>query len=534
MRNLLLAIAVCVGATLAAHPVEARTIAVTGNDSAAIQAAIAESQPGDTVLVSAGTYAISQTVHPKSQTCVKGDGQEKTVLRFVGDTPSVIVSLAGCEDLELCALALDGAENPNATQGISAGNARRLNLHHLGIRNLVKGPGFGPHGILFSGVNPTGEGGVTDSVIADCHIENIGMGAKYGGGIRLAWGSSGNRVLRNAIADTGRGGIFADNGSTDAVIQANTVTGSGGEGLGIEVWGGCDRAVIEDNRIDHWLSIGGCDYCAARRNVISDKSGAYKFCGIEGIGSYCAITNNTVDGGQKIGLSVSASMAKNYVFWAHNVVRDCNQWGAQFQGEAGGIAYHYLYRCAFQSMPLGQGPVWYPGDEGHGFRTNGNVRHLTFEQCNFSGNARLGLQLGGPGVDCLSFIRCAIKDNKGAAVLGPHGYTALEWIECTAEGNASDDLPQAEPFPQAPPKAAFEAPDSVAVSVPVRFANTSTAAHGKIAAVLWDFDAGAPSTDSSPTYTYDKPGRYCVTLIVWDDAGRASRAEHEVTVTPGA
>ena len=40
------------------------------------------------------------------------------------------------------------------------------------------------------------ERGVTDSRITDCRIENIGVGAEYGGGIRLAWGCVRNQVLR--------------------------------------------------------------------------------------------------------------------------------------------------------------------------------------------------------------------------------------------------------------------------------------------------------------------------------------------------
>ena len=36
---------------------------------------------------------------------------------------------------------------------------------------------------------------------------------------------------------------------------------------GIEVWGGCHRALIEDNRIDHWLSYDSSDGGAARHAV---------------------------------------------------------------------------------------------------------------------------------------------------------------------------------------------------------------------------------------------------------------------------
>jgi len=87
----------------------------------------------------------------------------------------------------------------------------------------------------------------------------------WGAGIRLGHGSSRNRVEDNAISNTGRGGILCNDGSTDLVIRNNTVGGSGGEGLGIELWGGCHRSLVEDNQIDHWLSLDLSDYCAVRR-----------------------------------------------------------------------------------------------------------------------------------------------------------------------------------------------------------------------------------------------------------------------------
>ena len=249
---------------------EPRTHTVSGFDSAALSRAIAESQAGDTVQLPAGTIAITEPIAPRSGTRLVGAGQDKTVVHYAGDKPSVLLILNDRQDCEVASLTLDAQGNANVSQGVAGSNARRLKLHHLTVRNLVKSKTFGPHGFLFAGTNPKRARGVTDSEISDCLIENIALDASFGCGIRFSWGSSRNRILRNTVRNTGRGGIFGDNGSTDLFISGNTVTGSGGEGLGIEVWGGCDRAVIEDNRVDHWLSIGGSDYCATRRNIVSD------------------------------------------------------------------------------------------------------------------------------------------------------------------------------------------------------------------------------------------------------------------------
>lgn len=509
-----------------------KTVVVKGFDLVAIASAIKQSEPGDTVSLPAGIYEVNEAIHPKSLTRLIGAGQGKTIVRFASDKPGVIVNLSNCEDVEVAYLTLDGASNPNAHQGIFAHDARRINIHNVTIQNLVKSKAFGPHGILFTGINPTREKGVTDSIIADCIFENIGIDSKWGAAIRLAWGSSRNRVLRNVIRSTGRGGILCDNGSTDLVIQQNIISGSGlanGEGLGIEVWNGCDRAVIEDNQIDHWLSVGGSDFCAVRRNVISNKSGSYKFCGIELIGSYCVVTDNIVDDGQHIGISVSDKPPKNYVFWGYNIIRNCIQWGAQLQGDGKGIAYHYFYRCKFLNNPVGRA-TWYPGDEGSGFRCLAKTYFVTLEECEISGNGRYGVQLVGGNIDFLSFIRCIIKGNGKAAVFGPEKYTALEWIECIVKSNGNDDLPPAKPFQQKPPKAAFDVPSRVRVGEQVTFVSKSQAVRGDIAMVLWDFNDGVPVNKAIATHTYNRPGKYRVTLVVWDTTGRGARMEQWIKV----
>ncbi len=513
--------------TAAAH---AGTLTVDGLDSAAIAAAIEKSAAGDTVHLPAGTYALTETLRPKSGTRLVGAGADKTILRFAGEKPAALLSLAGCEGVEVTGLALDGAGSANARQGITAYNARRLRLHHLTIRDL--GSGGGPIGIHFNGNNPTRKQGVTDSEIADCLIERIGVDDKWGAGIRMSWGSSRNRVLRNTIRDTGRGGIFGNDGSTDLVIQGNTVTGSRGTGLGIEVWGGCERALIEDNRVDHWLSLDSSGNSAVRRNVISASAGEYKLAGIELVAAnFCVFTDNLVDGGQQIGLSASNKPAKEYCFWRDCIFRGCCQWAAQLQGEAGGMGYQYFYRCKFEGTTVGKGKPAYPGYEGHGFRTNGSTHHLTLEECEFRDNGRYGIQLGGGGVDFLEFLRCRIEGNKGPAVADLRDYTALEWTGCTVAGNGNNALPAAKPFPRPAPTAAFEAPAKARAGRPVHFAGTSKAAQGHIVKVLWDFGDGLPSTDADATHTYAKPGDYRVTLVVWDDAGRAARAERNLRVT---
>ena len=243
------------------------------SDSAAIAAAVAASQAGDTVFFPAGTYLTDDAIRPHSGTSLVGAGRDATIVRYVGTALLPLVELEGQSDVEVAALTLDGGANANAENGIHGANGSGHRLHDLTIRDLVQGAGFGPHGIYFSTA-------VTDSEIRDNLITDMAPGSQWGAGMRISQGSSRNVVMRNVIAVTGRGGVLNDNGSVDLVIRDNVITGSG-VGLGIELFRGCDRAIVEDNAIDHWLSLDTSSYCAVRRNIVSDTTGTIKIIGLD-------------------------------------------------------------------------------------------------------------------------------------------------------------------------------------------------------------------------------------------------------------
>ena len=508
------------------------TVRPDGLDSHAIAAAIDRASPGDTVRLATGTYVLTEPVRPTSGLKVLGAGPGKTRLVYVGRKRAVLVQVQDCHDVEIGEMTLDGNSDPLIGQGIAGSNARRLWIHHVTIRDLVPSPKtFGPHGILLSGVNPTMRRGVTDSRISDCLIENIGVGAKFGGGVRLNWGCVRNVIERLVIRKTGRGGIFGDH-SAELVIRKNRVSGSGGTGLGIEIWGGCPRSVIEDNVIDHWLSVDNSPVSAVRRNVIGTDDGTVKGYGIEVIARDVVVTDNVVTRGAHIGLSLSNKPVKNNVYWGYNRVRDCIQWGAQFQGETGGIARQYFYRCVFEKTVRGDSHARYPRDSGHGFRTNGACRELVFEQCTVRDNGGLGFQFGGKGIEAIALLRCTISGNALAAISPPSPPGVLQIAGCTVRGNGSDRLPAPRRRPGAGPVADFDGPKTIRAGQPVTFRCTSKPGAAKIVERLWDFNHGIPATAEAPSHTFAKAGNYRATLIVWDAAGRGARAEKTLTVLP--
>ncbi|MBU0611576.1 MAG: right-handed parallel beta-helix repeat-containing protein [Armatimonadetes bacterium] len=508
----------------------AAVLPVPPGDVAALTAALTAAQPGDTVQLAAGTYTLTETLKPPTGIKLLGAGMDQTVLHYGGEKPAVMVALTGVNEVEIAQMTLDAQESELVQRPLSAYNCSRLNLHHLAIRNTA--PKNGSPAIHFNGQAKTYQQGVLDSIICDCVIENLGVDSGWGCGVRISWGSSRNQVLRCKIDRTGRGGILTDNRSNDLIARGNTITGSGGTGLGIEIWGGCDRCVVEDNVIDHWLSIGGSDYAAVRRNVVSDKSGITKGYGIEAIGSYGVYTGNLVDDGTQIGLSVSGPMPKDLNYYGDNIFRNCWQWGTQLQGEKGGINYTYLCRCQFSDTILGRGKVSYPGYEGHGFRINGNVQHLVLDQCRMADNGRYGVQLGPPNVDFLSFLGCIITGNKSVAVADLRDYTALEFKDCVVKDNGSDKLPPEKPFPTPPPQAIIVGPAQARAGQTVEFTCRSGALDAPAAQVLWDLGAGAPQTGRRAHLAYAEPGRYLITMVLWAAHGRGVRCEKTVTIGP--
>jgi hypothetical protein len=501
------------------------------DDLAAINAAINDAKAGDTVLLPAGVYRISGMIRAKSGVNIIGAHRDNTVIRYVGSTLSPMIGIDEASDITISTLTLDGTSNNKAAGGITASDSSKLNLSHLKIVNFVPTAAFGPSGVYFST-------GVTQSTIADSIFSNIGVGAEYGSGIRMEHGSSHNQVLRNTINTTGRGGIFGKN-SSDLVIKNNAVSGSGGTGLGIEVQGS-PRALIEDNKIDHWLSVDASPNSAIRRNTVSDKTGSFKFAGLELVNSADVVfSGNTVDGGAKIGISISGSGVKDRVLWKDNVIRSANTWAIQIQGEAGGVRRQFFINNTFADTDNSQPNPLY-NNQGHGVRFNGNVKYVEFHSNTITGNGDLGVQIGGGNIDSLSFVNNTITHNGGSSV-SADPVTNLEWANNTVANNGSNAQLTTSGFAgQSRPTGTVDTdPASLHVGVEATFTlSFADSDGGTLAGVLWDFGHGLPAIGAIVKHTWDEPGTYPVTVVAWDDDGRAMHHTWDVHVSalpdPGA
>ncbi len=491
------------------------------DDSAAINAAIAAAAAGDTVRIPAGSFEIGNAVSAKTGVNLTGNGTASSTLKFIGNTATSLLNLDGVSNVAVSGFTLDGNNSTEASQGIFSQNASKLNLSNLAVQNLGANAGFAPHGVYFSA-------NVTDSTISNSTFSNIGPSSQWGAGIRLGQASARNQILNNTITNTGRGGILCDNGSSDLIIRNNTITGSGktAEGLGIELWSGCDRSIVEDNKLDHWLSVDSSNNLAVRRNVISDNTGTYKWTGIELVDAHDNIfTDNTVDGGAQIGISESGSGAKERIFWGNNTIKASSTWGIQIQGETGKASKQYFYKNTFTTSVRG-GPKTLYAPQGHGVRFNGNANHIVFDANTITGNQGSAIQVTDVNVTDLRIINNMITANGEDAVEGSAPSTV--WTGNTVTGNKSNNA--IANSGELVPTATLNQDDTALVGESLSF-SIQASGTGAITNVLWDFGEGLPVTTATASHVYTAPGLYRVTAIAWDAAGQAAFKQMTLNVT---
>ena len=504
------------------------------DDLAAINAAVNAASAGDTVFVPTGDFSITGSIRPKSGVTINGVGRDSTTVTRIGGGGSSMIDLNALSNVQIADLTLDGSGS--ALFGIDASNGSGHYIHDNRIQNL----GADAFGVRFSGAGGTYNSGVTDSRIVGNLFSNIGPSSTWGVGIRMAWGASRNQVLSNTIDNTGRGGIFANDGSTDLVIMNNTVTrsiGSNGPALGIEVHTGCDRVVIANNDVDKWLSVDGCSLVAVRNNVVR---GGYVGLEFATYGNDNVFSGNMVTGAWSEGISVSNTGVKERVLWSHNTVQS-SRWGAQIQdpGNGGLLQKMYFYQNTFQANAE-------TGFRFHPNYPNGTILNVTLDGNTITGNS-YGLTAGdwGPKIqpgaapnrlDKLTVINNTITNNSLAAFSASMGTPAgddyfgdeLRWQSNTLTGNGTNNQQTSiGTYFNNPPSVSIVAPASVGVGQPVNF-SLNYSGPQSIGNVLWDLGDGQPEIVSNPVHSYSQTGTYRVGLVVWDALGRS--AHHEVTI----
>lgn len=498
------------------------------DDKTAFQNAINAAVSGDTVYIPAGTYYLSGTVTGKSGVHIKGESRDTTIIKSTSTGQERMFSFYNLSNVQISNLTLDGNSNNTILSAVVSEGGSNNKMSQLRVKDFTASAGFGPFALYAIG-SPNIE-------ISDNIITNIGVNSAWGGAVRAGWGSNGAQILNNTIQDTGRGGIFANDGCQYVVVRGNNITGTGHhtEGLGIELHTDCDYSLIENNQVDHWISAVRSKYIAVRNNVVKATDGSVGNMGLEVMVEHGVTTGNLVDGGQQVGMQQSPGTG--YQYWGYNTIQNIVMWGMQLQGEGTGQTeqYQYFYKNTFKDGPRDNPQAAYSGYGGNAVRIHGNSQNLTFDSNQIINNGRKGIEITtASGIDRLSFINNVITGNTGESIdQYPASAANLEWSGNTVSGNGTNTQLTSRGFSNPKPVANFTSPAAVQLGTPITFTNSSTD-NGSISEHLWDFGEGVPSTTVSPTYTYQKAGTYRVTLVVWDNEGRASLKEQTVIVNAG-
>ena len=585
-----------------APPSIAQTCTTIDANNGATEATIQSAIASNTCLNLNGTFTFTQALETGSVSNLTINGQNTTTINYAcsGCTgigyPMIQVGKANLTPeptgVTIENLILNGDDaNGTALAGILTTGGSGHTFQGLTIENFPgNATNSSPMGIHLNGpttcTDNTCTTGTTHSVILRNSISNIGTATPSTtssvAGIRCSWGSSSNTIQGNTITTTGRDGIAGDHFSTDLTIKHNTVSGTGsctascqghnppGPALGIELFTGCDRGIVDDNTVDHWISIASSGKCAVRRNMVVNKStsivGAI---GLEFAGgdAYPAtdeiFTTNTVGpsspngfGQQQLGVSVSSFSTdtmnpENYAYWANNTIQNMGSEGVQLNAGDSGINYHYFYNNQIlNTVEPGSGLRFF----GNSNNQSPNLEFVVLDSNTIESNGvgspcNNGVSGGGNGiiygtfVDYVSAVNNTIEGNGGDAVGGSTPPVHSDWSNNSVSGNMCLNNSAGNNWTGVGTAAAFTYTAAHLPPQPGDVITFTPSSDSTVQHVMWDFDDGIPNVPGTllaqpVTHKYNSAGTCHVTLIVWDTSGAngtvvASRSEQTIVVGGG-
>lgn len=513
------------------------------NDLTAINAAIQSAKAGDVVFIGQGIWNINgAAIKAKSGVSLKGAGIELTEIRHVGLIEEhAIIDIEGISDFSISDLTLNGQNNPLCTHGIDGSDTTNITIKAVRVQNLVESSEFGTFGVFFNG-------NAQNCTIHDCEFLNIGIDSVWGAAIQVSQlpnvpPSRNINITHNYIENTGRGGILLQK-TLSSCVKENVIRGSGSSGdvgLGIELFDRCDFGIIQGNEVDHWISVDSSSYVAIRANLVrDDPTTGVQFAGVEiaGESANCIVADNNVGAGNQVGLSISNDGIKDNFLIVQNAFSSSQAVGAQVQGDQGGAHRLFIYRNVFEMIE--QSTDAFINDTGHGFRINGNVQKVVFEDNEFSFNQGFGVQIRTDdfatlAVDQLTFRGNIILFNESEAIgITPDLIEDMQnvaWSPSnTLFGNQLDNELVDKGFENASdPRVRFRHSTQRIVRVGDRV-QFRFGTRGSASKILWDLGNGCAITETNPVTTYDQPGTYNIRLVVWNESGRATIRECQVRV----
>ena len=475
-------------------------IAGAQQDSASgLQRAIDAASAGDTVHLGTGVYALSKTVILRSGVALAGDGTDRSqIVVEAGSNPDVLFHGDGVVGASISDLDFDLAQGAS-TRLLSLVASQRVIVSRIRVRNMSANT---------ESISLIADD--LDCVVQDSEFLGMGVGTEWGAAARASWRSLRTQFLRNHVTGAGRGGFFANDGSTDTVIKGNSVRGGF---LDLEVWNGCDRSVIEDNDVDAWISVAS-NFVAARRNRVHGTS--VPGIGMEYVSAHHGVLNaNDVAGGD-LGFSVDGAQ---HGLLLNNHVKGATKFAIQGYGVSrpGYLddVENYLHDN-----------VW-EGSSNRGLMLNQGADRWTVDGDAISGMSEAAIYVYQS--QALSLKDCRVFDNPGSPLVLNADSPDISISASQFYGNGSAGPPQSDGTAAMTPPAVGLSLSAFGGAAPFTVLFDAGGSEGA-SALLWDFDDGPPSDSASGTHTYVDPGDYRVSLVVWSAIGVADLEQVDVHV----
>ena len=324
------------------------TVCPSGCDETSIKTAVANATPGDTVLISPGTYTESGDIDVDKSLTIQGSGVGSTMVQTTGAFPVFTVSSTAPHGLVvLSGMTISGADNPSADGG----------------------------GIWIS------TGGSVE--IGNCEIS--GNTANRGGGLFVAHtGNSLNLILDSVTIEGNEamsdgGGLYSEAGETTITIDSSSISQntSGSEGGGV-FFAGTPSSTLEitDTELDNntcsdygaGISIAA-GVVTIERSVVSNNSGSFVGGGVYASGGVTTISSSLIAGN-------NSDLGGGFYFNSSAEVNIDNSTitvNTALLGDGGGIHNSGLLRLSFCTIAFNTSSTGYA----MGIRNNSAAAILT-------------------------------------------------------------------------------------------------------------------------------------------------------------
>jgi parallel beta-helix repeat protein len=207
-------------------------------DYPSIQGAIEAAEPGDTILIGAGTYQ-ENLVIAKSLS-LKGEGKYLVTLQAADpQRPSILIR----DDANV---ALTGFTITGGSKGLRIVGSSSLTANEIAVEGNGEGIYLGPFAQLeLASSEVSGNQGDGLVLLGQAQVHDSEISGNGHQGLKV-WSSGSVSVRDNKISGNGGEGLFLGLGSIE--VLRNMISDNGGEG--IEVWGFA-QATIQGNRISN-------------------------------------------------------------------------------------------------------------------------------------------------------------------------------------------------------------------------------------------------------------------------------------------